>query len=72
MSKIRFVTPPYRLVTLASDINNIKEIYSDDELNRLLETVNQNCPTRIILRTVGKSVENMKDSLEDKNNDDKI
>lgn len=68
MSKIRFVTPPYRLVTLASDINNIKEIYSDDELNRLLETVNQNCPTRIILRTVGKSVENMKDSLEDKNN----
>ncbi|HAW4032319.1 TPA: hypothetical protein JLV10_003702 [Escherichia coli] len=72
MSKIRFVTPPYRLVTLASDINNIKEIYSDNELNRLLETVNQNCPTRIILRTVGKSVENMKDSLEDKNNDDKI
>ncbi|EFD9231868.1 hypothetical protein F1B59_21730 [Escherichia coli] len=72
MSKIRFVTPPYRLVTLASDINNIKEIYSDDELNRLLETVNQNCPTRIILRTVGKNVENMKDSLEDKNNDDKI
>lgn len=72
MSKIRFITPPYRLVTLASDINNIKEIYSDDELNRLLETVNQNCPTRIILRTVGKSVENMKDSLEDKNNDDKI
>ncbi|HHN9152471.1 TPA: hypothetical protein ACP7Q6_004759 [Escherichia coli] len=73
MSKIRFVTPPYRLVTLASDINNIKEIYSDDdELNRLLEAVKQNCPTRIILRTVGKSVENMKDSLEDKNNDDKI
>ena len=72
MSKIRFVTPPYRLVTLASDINNIKEIYSDDELNRLLETVNQNCPTRIILRNVGKSVENMKDSLEDKNNADKI
>ncbi len=72
MSKIRFVTPSYRLVTLTSDINNIKEIYSDDELNRLLEAVKQNCPTRIILRTVGKSVENMKYSLENKNNDDKI
>ena len=72
MSKIRFINPSFRLVTLTSDFNNIKENYSDDELNRLLETVNQNCPTRIILRTVGKSVENMKDSLEDKNNDDKI
>lgn len=29
MSEIRFVT-------LESDFNNIKEIYSDDELNRLL------------------------------------
>ncbi|HGE2376279.1 TPA: hypothetical protein ACGJUX_004131 [Escherichia coli] len=59
MSKIRFVTPPYRLVTLTSDINNIKEIYSDDdELNRLLEAVKQNCPTRIILRgVVGKGKE---------------
>lgn len=32
-----------RFVTLASDFNNIKEIYSDDELNRLLEAVNQSC-----------------------------
>ncbi|EER7685358.1 hypothetical protein F1Z61_004074 [Escherichia coli] len=57
MSKIRFVTPPYRLVTLASDINNIKEIYSDDELNRLLEAVNQNCPARIVLGSVEKGKE---------------
>lgn len=58
MSKIRFVTPPYRLVTLTSYINNIKEIYSDDELNRLLEAVKQNCPTRIMLRgVVGKGKE---------------
>ena len=57
MSKIRFVTPPYRLVTLTSDINNIKEIYSDDELNRLLEAVNQNCPTRIVLGSVAKGKE---------------
>jgi len=32
-------TPPFRLVTLTSDINNIKEIYSDDDstcfLNRI-------------------------------------
>lgn len=54
MSKIRFVTPPYRLVTLTSDINNIKEIYSDDELNRLLEAVKQNCLTRIVLGNVEK------------------
>ncbi|EHR9015497.1 hypothetical protein KUS41_003918 [Escherichia coli] len=62
MSKIQFITPPYRLVTLASDINNIKEIYSDDELNRLLEAVKQNCPTSIVLGCV---------ESEDKNNDDK-
>ncbi|EEQ7665475.1 hypothetical protein J7199_RS22505 [Escherichia coli] len=62
MSKIQFITPPYRLVTLASDINNIKEIYSDDELNRLLEAVKQNCPTSIVLGSV---------ESEDKNNDDK-
>ena len=37
-----------RFVTLASDFNNIKEIYSDDELNRLLEAV-KNCPTIIVL-----------------------
>ncbi|VZR47757.1 Uncharacterised protein [Escherichia coli] len=43
MSEIRFVT-------LASDINNIKEVYSDDELKRLLEAVNQNCPARIVIR----------------------
>ncbi|HBB8068486.1 TPA: hypothetical protein ACV5AP_004632 [Escherichia coli] len=53
-SEIRLVTPSYRLVTLASDINNIKEIYSDDELNRLLEAVNQNCPARIVLGSVEK------------------
>ncbi|EER3676372.1 TPA: hypothetical protein OR378_004552 [Escherichia coli] len=47
MSEIRFVT-------LASDISNIKEIYSDDELNRLLEAVNQNCPARIVLSSVDK------------------
>nr|AMQ12021.1 hypothetical protein [Shigella dysenteriae 1] len=47
MSEIRFVT-------LESDFNNIKEIYSDDELNRLLEAVNQNCPTRIVLGSVEK------------------
>ncbi len=47
MSEIRFVT-------LASDISNIKEIYSDDELNRLLEAVNQNCPARIVLSSVEK------------------
>ncbi|EOM7383230.1 hypothetical protein ACMC57_004013 [Escherichia coli] len=52
MSKIRFVT-------LTSDINNIKEIYSDDELNRLLEAVKQNCPTRIILRGVDKRIRTM-------------
>lgn len=57
MSKIRFVTPPYRLVTLTSDINNIKEIYSDDELNRLLEAVKQNCLTRIVLGDVEKGKE---------------
>lgn len=58
MSKIRFVTPSYQLVALTSDINNIKEIYSDDELNRLLEAVKQNCPTRIMLRgVVGKGKE---------------
>lgn len=57
MSEIRLVTPSYRLVTLASDINNIKEIYSDDELNRLLEAVNQNCPTRIVLGSVEKGKE---------------
>ncbi|EBR9352620.1 hypothetical protein D5C22_22070 [Salmonella enterica subsp. enterica serovar Enteritidis] len=57
MSKIRFVTPSYRLVTLTSDFNNIKEIYSDDELNRLLEAVNQNCPTRIVLGNVEKGKE---------------
>lgn len=45
MSEIRFVT-------LASDFNNIKEIYSDDELNRFLEAVNQNCLTRIVLGCV--------------------
>ena len=43
---------------IQSDINNIKEIYSDDELNRLLEAVKQNCPTRIMLRgVVGKGKE---------------
>ena len=57
MSKIRFVTPPYRLVTLTSYINNIKEIYSDDELNRLLEAVKQNCLTRIVLGNVEKGKE---------------
>ncbi|EOT3327949.1 hypothetical protein MZB69_22165 [Escherichia coli] len=58
MSKIRFVTPPYRLVTLTSDINNIKEIYSDDdELNRLLEAVKQNCLTRVVLGNVEKGKE---------------
>ncbi len=58
MSKIRFINPSFRLVTLTSDINNIKEVYSDDELNRLLEAVKQNCPTRIMLRgVVGKGKE---------------
>ncbi|EOZ5922009.1 hypothetical protein ACQUL5_004609 [Escherichia coli] len=46
-----------RFVTLASDFNNIKEIYSDDELNRLLEAVNQNCPTRIVLGSAEKGKE---------------
>ncbi|EPH1704822.1 hypothetical protein R4Q77_004422 [Escherichia coli] len=50
MSEIRFVT-------LASDINNIKEVYSDDELKRLLEAVNQNCPARIVLGSVEKGKE---------------
>ncbi|STC70655.1 Uncharacterised protein [Escherichia coli] len=63
MSKIRFVTPPYRLVTLTSDINNIKEIYSDDELNRLLEAVKQNCLTRIVLGNVEKGERNAAHSV---------
>ncbi|HFD2650921.1 TPA: hypothetical protein ACF2XQ_003877 [Escherichia coli] len=46
-----------RFVTLASDFNNIKEIYSDDELNRLLEAVNQNCPTIIVLGCANKGKE---------------
>ncbi|WP_085452848.1 hypothetical protein [Escherichia coli] len=41
---------------MTSDINNIKEIYSDDELNRLLEAVNQNCPARIVLRTIPERI----------------
>ncbi|EMR7826067.1 hypothetical protein WKC16_001098 [Shigella sonnei] len=45
-----------RFVTLASDFNNIKEIYSDDELNRLLEAV-KNCPTIIVLGSVEKGKE---------------
>ena len=35
----------------------IKEVYSDDELNRLLEAVNQNCPARIVLGSVEKGKE---------------
>lgn len=67
MSKIRFVTPSYRLVTLTSDINNIKEIYSDiDELNRFLKLVNQNCPTSIMLRSVGNRKDSVEGILEDK------
>ncbi|HAM8908794.1 TPA: hypothetical protein IDX60_004452 [Escherichia coli] len=50
MSEIRFVT-------LASDINNIKEIYSDDDLTSFLKLVNQNCPTRIVLGNVEKGKE---------------
>lgn len=46
-----------RFVTLASDFNNIKEVYSDDELKRLLEAVNQNCPARIVLGNVEKGKE---------------
>lgn len=45
-----------RFVTLASDFNNIKEIYSDDELNRLLEAV-KNCPTIIVLGCANKGKE---------------
>lgn len=37
-----------RFVTAPSDINKVKETHSDDELNRLLEAVNQNCPARIV------------------------
>ena len=45
-----------RFVTLASDFNNIKEIYSDDELNSLLEAV-KNCPTIIVLGCANKGKE---------------
>ncbi|MEF6192233.1 hypothetical protein U9529_23770 [Escherichia coli] len=47
-----------RFVTAPSDINKVKETHSDDELNRLLEAVNQNCPTRIVLGSVEKGKEN--------------
>ncbi len=47
-----------RFVTASSDINKVKETHSDDELNRLLEAVNQNCPTRIVLGSVEKGKEN--------------
>lgn len=50
MSVTRFVTAP-------SDINKIKETHSDDELNRLLEAVNKNCPTRIVFGRVEKGKE---------------
>ncbi len=66
MSKNRFINPSFRLVTLTSDFNNIKENYSDDELKRLLEAVNQNCPTRIMLRSVGKEKDSVEGILEDK------
>ncbi|ANJ42745.1 MULTISPECIES: hypothetical protein [Enterobacteriaceae] len=46
-----------RFVTAPSDINKVKETHSDDELNRLLEAVNQNCPTRIVLGSVEKGKE---------------
>lgn len=65
MSKIRFVTPPYRLVTLTSDINNIKEIYSDDQLNRFLDAVKQNSTTRIMLHSVGKGKDSVDEISED-------
>lgn len=60
MSVIRF-----QVVTLTSDINNIKEIYSDDQLNRFLETVKQNCTTRIMLHSVGKGKDSVDEILED-------
>ncbi|WP_407860785.1 hypothetical protein [Escherichia coli] len=47
MSVTRFVTAP-------SDINKIKETHSDDELKRLLEAINKNCPTRIVFGRVEK------------------
>ncbi|EEO1557139.1 hypothetical protein CW794_004172 [Escherichia coli] len=46
-----------RFVTAPSDINKVKETHSDDELNRLLEAVNQNCPARIVLSSVEKGKE---------------
>ncbi|WP_105451013.1 hypothetical protein [Escherichia coli] len=46
-----------RFVTAPSDINKVKETHSDDELNRLLEAVNQNCPARIVLGSVEKGKE---------------
>lgn len=66
MNKIRFITPSFRLVTLTSDIDNIKEIYSDDDLTSFLKLVNQNCPTRIMLRSVGKRKDSVEGILEDK------